>query len=163
MPETVCSISRNAGEDPRGLYHAITPEPIGNSLTGSRTAGTDTDRAGICWKRSEQPRTISAGTDTALSDRPRRNDSALCSPAPTDTDRSRNRPPEPCRPNQPKPLPPNRSSLSRSARAGFFTALRSGDCAAGSLLPYCHARKCFLRFFCADFCELRLMLISCNP
>ena len=74
----------------RGLYHAITPEPIGNSLTGSRTAGTDTDRTGICWKRSEQPRTISAGTDTALSCRPRRNDSALCSPAPTDTDRSRN-------------------------------------------------------------------------
>ena len=26
MPETVCSISRNAGENPRGLYHAITPE-----------------------------------------------------------------------------------------------------------------------------------------
>lgn len=63
---------------PRGLYQ---PEPIGNSLTGSRTAGTDTDRTGICWKRSEQPRTISAGTDTALSYRPRRNDSAVCNPA----------------------------------------------------------------------------------
>lgn len=69
---------------------------------------------------------------------------------------------EPCRPNQPGTIAPNRSSLQRSARAGFFAALRSGDCAAGSLLPYYHARKCFLRFFCADFCELRLMLISCN-
>ena len=104
MPETVCSISRNAAEDPCGLYHSITPEPIGNSLTGSRTAGTDTDRAGICWKRSEQPRTISAGTDTALSYRPCRNNSALCNPAPTDTDRNRNRPT-----NRADRISPNRS------------------------------------------------------
>ena len=43
-----------------------------------------------CRSRSEPPRIISAGTDTALSCKPRRNDSALCNPAPTDTDRSRN-------------------------------------------------------------------------
>lgn len=35
----------------------------------------------------QQPRTISTRTDTALSDRPRRNDSAVCNPAATDTDR----------------------------------------------------------------------------
>lgn len=46
---------------PRGLYHAIMPQ---------------------------QPRTMSAGTDTALSDRPRRNDSAVCNPTATDTDRA---------------------------------------------------------------------------
>ena len=62
---------------------------------------------------------------------------------------------EPRRPNQPEPIPPNRSSLSRSARAGFFAALRSGDCTAGSMLFYCHARKCFLRFFCAEFCKTK--------
>ena len=69
---------------------------------------------------------------------------------------------EPCRPNQSGTITPNRSNLSRSARAGFFAALRSRDCAAGSMIPYCHARKCFLRVFCADFCELHQMLIRCN-
>ena len=56
-----------------------------------------------------------------------------------------------CRQNQPGTIAPNRSSLSRSDRAGFFAALRSGDCTAGAMLPYCHARKCFLRVFCNFF------------
>ena len=43
-----------------------------------------------------------------------------------------------------------------------FSQLSSQGSAAGSHLPYCHARKCFLRFFCADFCELHQMLIWCS-
>lgn len=48
----------------RGLYHAITPEPIGNSLTGSRTAGTDTDRAGMIQRYAIQRRPIPTGAGT---------------------------------------------------------------------------------------------------
>lgn len=141
-PETPQSI-------PRGLYHAITPEPTGNSLTGSQTSGADAERTGICWKRSEQPRTISAGTNTALSYR-------QCRPIPTGADRL-TAPTESARNDPTKP-----EQLATVSPRRIFQTLRSGDCTAGSLLPYCHARKCFLRFFCADFCELRLMLISCN-
>lgn len=64
-------------------------------------------------------------------------------------------------------ISPNRSRQTGAACHGQpmpdFSQLSGQGSAAGSLLPYCHARKCFLRFFCADFCELRLMLISCNP
>ena len=66
---------RNAGTDRAGTI----------SRRGSRADCITLSRR----SRSKQPRIISARTNTALSDRPRRNDSALCSPAITDTDRSR--------------------------------------------------------------------------
>jgi len=44
----------------------------------------------------------------------------------------------------------------------IFAALRSGDCTAGAMLHYFHARKCFLRFFCAEFSELHQMSICGN-
>lgn len=113
-----------------------------------------------CRSRSEQPRTISAGADTALSDRPRRNYSALCNPAPTDTDR--NRPT-----NRADRISPERSRQTGAACHGqpapdFSRLSGQGIAQPVHCSPYCHAKKCFLRFFCADFCELRLMLISCN-
>lgn len=115
MPETVRSISRNAGTDQA--------ETI--SRRGSRTdCITLSRRSGYRAIRSTAPVQL--------------------------------------RQNQPETIALNRSSLPRSARAGFFAALRSWNCAADTMLPYCHARKCFLRFFCADFSELHQMSICGN-
>ena len=92
-----------------------------------RNAGTDRARTVSRYHAGADRKQLDRIPNSRNRYRPRRNDSALCNPAATDTDRNRNRPPKPCRPNQPEPITPNRSSFSRSARAGFFAALRSGE------------------------------------
>ena len=68
---------------------------------------------------------------------------------------------KPRRPNQPEPITPNRSSLSRSASAGFFDAIRSGECAAGSHLPYLSCQEsAFCEFFgriAPNYCYAQLL------
>lgn len=68
--------------------------------------------------------------------------------------------PEMCRQKQPGTIAPNWSSLSRSARAGFFAALRSGELTAGSQLPYLSCQRSafcdFLRIFQPNCTKLLL-------
>lgn len=71
---------RNAGTDRAGTI----------SRRGSRADCITLSRR----SRSKQPHIISARTNTALSDRPRRNDSALCSPAATESARNDRTKPE---------------------------------------------------------------------
>lgn len=65
---------------------------------------------------------------------------------------------------QPEPIKPSQSSLSRSACTGFFAALRSGECAAGSHLPYLSCQRSafcgFLRFFQPNCTKLLLCAIT---
>ena len=115
-----------------------------------------------CRSRSEQPCTVSARTGTALSYRPRRNDSALCNPAPTDTDQSRN-----AWTNHADRISSERSHQAGAAFHGqpvriFHGSPVRGVCSRCNALLFAMHGKCFLRLFCADFSELHIMYICGN-
>jgi hypothetical protein len=135
MPCKVCPKRRRGSARTVSRYHAGADRSSRAPYQPEQIPRYHADRAGIIQRYAVQHRPIPTGTK------------ADQRTAPTESARN-----DHTKPEQLATVNPHR----------FFAALRSGDCAAGSLLPYCLARKCFLRFFCADFCELRLMLICGN-
>jgi hypothetical protein len=115
----------------RGLYHDIMPTVCRYHAGKDRSSqtGANTDRL------------ISAGTDTALSDRSSRAKSCTVNPAATNTDRSRNRPT-----NRADRISPNRSRQTGAACHGqtvpdFFTLSGQGIVQPVQCPTICHARK----------------------